>query len=254
MNRLSPAERLLIRLGIEKPNEIDLEAIAADQGVFVRYRAMDGCEARIVGDDRHAIVSINSASRPTRQRFSLAHELGHWHHHRGRCLFCSNDQIGNPAKGPLDPERQADDFASDLILPDFMIRPVLTKLKRVTVQAVSEIACEFNASLTATLLKIVKSNRFPIIAVCHGRAGRRWFDRADMVPSFWHPQDRLDPETFAHSVLTGQATDDAYPKKMPGDAWFSFRRAECYEIQEQSFRLPGDEVLTILMIPESGLG
>jgi len=40
---------------------------------------------------------------------------------------------------------------------------------------------------------------------------------------------------------------------MPGDAWFSFRRAERHELQEQSFRLPGDEVLTILTIPESAL-
>src|SRR5215210_6754803 len=76
----------------------------------------------------------------TRQRFSLAHELGHWHHHRGKYLFCGPEQIGNPARGPLDPERQADEFASDLIFPDFMFRPAIGKLGRVLLSDVREIA------------------------------------------------------------------------------------------------------------------
>jgi Zn-dependent peptidase ImmA (M78 family) len=112
----------------ERQSRHDLEAIAADRGVYVKYRHLDGCEARIVGHDRHAIISVNAASRLTGQRFSLAHELGHWHHHRGRCLFCTASQIGNPETGPLDPERQADDFAADLVLPHFMIWPRLLKV------------------------------------------------------------------------------------------------------------------------------
>jgi hypothetical protein len=37
MSRLAPAERILLDLGIERPDDIDLEAIASDQGVYVRY-------------------------------------------------------------------------------------------------------------------------------------------------------------------------------------------------------------------------
>ncbi|WP_236858334.1 ImmA/IrrE family metallo-endopeptidase [Cereibacter sphaeroides] len=35
-----------------------------------------------------AIITVNSRSPAARQRFSIAHELGHWHHHRGQCLMC----------------------------------------------------------------------------------------------------------------------------------------------------------------------
>ncbi|MFY9294887.1 MAG: ImmA/IrrE family metallo-endopeptidase [Methylorubrum rhodinum] len=250
MNAPSPAERLLMELGIERPQDIDLEAIASDQGVFITYRQLDGCEARIVGNEHSALISVNSGSRSTRQRFSVAHELGHWHHHRGKCLFCSATQIGNPANGPLDRERQADDFASDLLLPDFMVRPLLMKMRKVTLAAASEIADVFNVSRTAVLLRIVASNRFPVIVVCHQKGGRKWFRRADMVQPWWFPQDALDAETFAHAILLGDASDDVTPRRMPAEAWFSFKGADRHELLEQSFRLPGDQVLTVLTLPE----
>jgi hypothetical protein len=83
-DRLRPAERLLLDLGIGKPQDIDLEAIAWALGAAVNYRPLDKCEAMIVGGDRRAIITVNSKSIPVRRRFSIAHELGHWHHHRGR--------------------------------------------------------------------------------------------------------------------------------------------------------------------------
>jgi hypothetical protein len=45
----SPAERMLMGLGISEPKEIDLDAIAWTKGAVVNYRPMDGCEATIVG-------------------------------------------------------------------------------------------------------------------------------------------------------------------------------------------------------------
>jgi hypothetical protein len=38
----SPAERILRRLGITEPQEIDLEATAWDLGVRIRYRPLTG--------------------------------------------------------------------------------------------------------------------------------------------------------------------------------------------------------------------
>lgn len=95
MKKLSHAEKILKWLGITEPREIDLEAIAWTLGVRVKCRPLDGCEARIVGHNDQAIITVNSRSSPQRQRFSLAHELGHWNHHRGRILVCRADEIGS---------------------------------------------------------------------------------------------------------------------------------------------------------------
>jgi hypothetical protein len=90
--------------------------------------------------------------------------------------------------------------------------------------------------------------------VCHGKDKRRWFKRANMVPQWWFPRDDLDPDTFAFEILHNRAGEDAFPRKNGAGAWFEFRRVDRYEIQEQSFPLPNDEVLTVLTIPDEGLG
>jgi hypothetical protein len=215
---------------------------------------MDSADGTIIGSLNRAVIAINSSTIPTRQRFSLAHELGHWHFHRGRVLFCGPSDIGNFAGGPLDPERQADAFASDLILPGYLVRPKISKFKKVSLDLARELAEEFHASLTATLLKILNDNRFPILLVCHGKDRRRWFRRANIVPQWWFPREDLDAETFAFEILHGGAAEDVYPRKNGAGAWFDFRNVDRYEIYEQSFSLPNEEVLTVLTIPADGLG
>jgi Zn-dependent peptidase ImmA (M78 family) len=250
---LRPAERMLMGLGIERPDEIDLEAIAWEHGAVVKYRPLDRCDAMIVGTQRRAIITVNSRAIPARQRFSLAHEIGHWHHHRGQILFCGMSDIGNPAHGPLDPENQADQFASDLLLPDFMFRPRIVKMKRLMLAAAREIAEEFNVSLTATLLKLAESDRHPIIIVCHNKQRRRWFRAATMVPGWWFPKEDLDAESIAFEMLFGGAAEISYARKIGAEAWFEFRGVQRFEIQEQSFLLPNDEVLTLLILPADAL-
>lgn len=101
MTRLRPAELLLQELGITEPREIDLEAIAWTQGVHVRYRPLDGCEARIIGCGDRAIITVNDRSSARRQRFSIGHELGHWKWHRGRILVCRADEIEEATRAGL---------------------------------------------------------------------------------------------------------------------------------------------------------
>ena len=59
---LTVAERLLQELGVTSPNEIDLEAIAFHLNATVKYRQLDGCEARIVGAGNRAVITVNNSS------------------------------------------------------------------------------------------------------------------------------------------------------------------------------------------------
>jgi hypothetical protein len=108
MTPLTPAERILLSLGITSPKEIDLEAIAWSRGAVVNFRPLDKCETTIVGSQTRAVITVSNRSIPERQRFSIAHELGHWHHHRGRMLFCGQKDVGNPGNDANNPEQQAD--------------------------------------------------------------------------------------------------------------------------------------------------
>jgi hypothetical protein len=245
---LTPAERLLQDLGITEPDEIDLDAIAFHTGARVRYRPLNGCEARIVGSRDRAIITVRADTPPRRKRFSIAHELGHWHHHRGQCLACRAEE-SRPG-GLLSPERVADGYAGDLLMPNYLFRPLARQHARLTLKTVTTLADAFRTSQTATAIRLVESDHTPAVLVCHSPNGRRWFTRAPSVPTMWFPQDALDVDSFAFEVLFNNKPDDLMPRKVGANAWFDRWEAERYEILEQSCRIGSAEVLTILLISD----
>ena len=244
--RLTLPERILQHLGVERPGDIDIEAIAWELGALVRYRTLHSCEARVIGRGDKAIITVDDRVAPRRRRFSIGHELGHWHYHRGRCLICRTEDIGNRRKQANDPEHVADDYASDLLLPRYLLEPMLRDYARPTLKAMREVADAFNTSLTATIIKVIETNRYPVMLVCHGQQGRRWFKAAASVPSRWFPNCELDPDSFAFQLLFGDGPEETFPRSIGADAWFDRRDASDYEILEQSYRLPNKEVATVL--------
>lgn len=248
---LTPAERLLQNLGITEPEEIDLEAIAYHVNARVRFRALYGCEARIIGNGERAIITVNANSAPRRKRFSIAHELGHWHHHRGKRLVCRVDDY-HPDHA-LSPERVADGFAADLLMPNYLFRPLSRQHDNLSFKTVNALADAFLTSPAATAIRLVESDHSPTIVVCHGPDGRKWFRRAPSVPSRWFPQEQLDADSYAFDALFGSRPDDGMPRKIGADAWFDRRDAERYEVQEQTIRTWSDEILTLILIVDPAM-
>lgn len=92
--RSIPPAALLSELGIDTPEDIDIEAIAQHCGATIVYAPLVGCEARIIGYGERAIITINRASSPERKRFSAGHELGHWSNDRGKSILaCTENQL-----------------------------------------------------------------------------------------------------------------------------------------------------------------
>ena len=131
MTILSPAERVLQELGITDPGEIDLEAVAWHLGARIRLAELDGCEARITGYHNRAIIRVDQRTRRRRRRFSIAHELGHWCHHRGRMLVCRAEDIGSHNPGTPEIERVADRYAADLSPAALSLHPFVPRVRQV---------------------------------------------------------------------------------------------------------------------------
>ena len=250
MNQLSPAEELLKDLGVNVASDIDIEAIAYYVGAVIKYRPLNGCEGRIIGASDRAIITVNRLSIPTRQRFSAAHELGHWHYHRGRSLMCLSDDISNPVKGPSNPERVADGYAADLLMPRFLLRPMAKKIGKVSFQAVEALREEFKTSITATAIRLVEHGPEPAILVCHTAKGRKWFNRSRDIPQKWFPRDELDAYSDAMDVLYGRA-ERGNRSLIGADAWFDRWDAEKYEPYEETRRIADGEILTLLVFKDA---
>ncbi len=186
-----PAERLLRDLGITEPGEIDAEVIACAVGVTVRYRRLGVGDARIVGLGDRAIITVDDRASRVRQRFSVAHELGHWHHHRGRRLICHGAEQQDGAAGC---EREADGYAADLLMPRFMLEPLVAGVP-MSFDLVCQIAATFGVSTMAAALRLADVHPAAFALVVEEADGHRWFRRSAA----------LNPRWFVRSAASGMS-------------------------------------------------
>ncbi len=176
-SRLSRAERLLWDYGVVAPDQIDLDAIANDNGARVVRRHMDGCEARLLASSNGAVISINSSNYDGRQRFSLAHELAHWLCDRKAGSFlCAKEVIGPQNAEAKSVEAHANRYASQLVLPDYLVIP-WAEGKRANLDVAKSLASDFAASLTAAAIKLAKRTTLPACIVCHNQSRLMWHQR-----------------------------------------------------------------------------
>ncbi|TIP49786.1 MAG: ImmA/IrrE family metallo-endopeptidase [Mesorhizobium sp.] len=248
-------DALLKSLGITSPRDIDIEAIAFYVGLRIKRRCLKCCEAMITGRGNRGIISVVPGGMPQRERFSIAHELGHWAHHRGETVACRATDIGKFSK-TNEVERAADQYAANLLMPWSMFKTECREHRRLDLKSLKAVAAVFNTSLTATLIRMVDSELYPTaMMIRHGTGGRKWHRAAEGVPGYWFPKADLDRESFAFELLHNPAAQDqGFPRKIGADAWFDNWAAPRHEITEQSFRVPGEGVVTILLLDPHMVG
>lgn len=240
-----PAPALLRELGVTEPEDIRLEAIAQYCGATIVYEPLSGCAARIVGYGEEAFITVDSKSRLERRRFSAAHELGHWMADRGRISsFLCQEKVFATEWAEDNPERRANRYAADLLLPKFMFEP-RARNKEIIFDTVRSLAAVFRTSLTATAIRLVEFGSFPAIIVCNEQGRRRWFSRGPDVPDELRLRDTPGAYTCAYDLLRGSSAAEG-PTDVQSDGWISHPGARRYSLREDSVRIGHGLVLSIL--------
>jgi hypothetical protein len=244
---LTPAERLLWEFGITEPQHIDLDGIAVAHSAKVVYRPLSGCEARLVGDHERAIITINNRDVTSgRQRFSLAHELGHWLKDRHlRLVTCVKDDMSPSTMEARNIESAANDFASQLVLPNFLAIPSLAG-KAHTLDTASKLAQTFRASVTAAAIRMTKLSRGPVALVCHRQGGLSWFLKSIQLPHDVRIVRQLHQDTEAFAMAFGAGGNVNCAKVEPANRWLTMPDCWRREVVVQSMKLPSNRVLTML--------
>jgi len=235
---------LLQELGITTPEEIQLEAIAQHCRATIVYRRTVGCEARVLGYGDRAIITVNDAAQPERRRFSAAHELGHWMWDRGTiALNCSEDTLDGEWSAETI-ERRANRYAADLLLPDFMVQPIVQDCD-ISFAMVKHLADQFRTSFTATAIRLVELGSFPAMLICSEAGKRRWFFRSALVPpDYWpYTEPRLGTATF--DVLR-RSYEEGLVRNLTGENWIGHPAARQQQIHEEAIRLTPHLVLSLL--------
>jgi IrrE N-terminal-like domain len=248
---LHPAELLIQELGISHPRDIDVDAIAYDSRVEVRYETLVGCEATLVGFGGKAIATVRAESIRVRQRFSVGHELGHWALHRGQSFRCRVVDPSENLATHQEKEQEADAYAAHLLLPGPIFLPMLAASTTPSFTALRDIASEFEASVLATALRTVGSNAIPAVLTCHEGKNLRWFQFARDVPRRWYLKRELDSDAFAYEAIANGKLERGF-RMSSADSWFTNSDADNYEVKEHSL-VRGSEVLTLILLGQDML-
>ncbi len=243
------ARGVINELRIRRPAELVIEAIAWHYGARVHVTALEGAEACVVRRGARGTIIIRAGLDPGKHRFNLAHELGHFLMHPDLALKpCTESDLAPWAPRP-EVEREADDFATNLLLPEEFVAERL-KRKSPGLDFIGELARDFSTSLTATALRYVELSGLLCAVVVSSDAGVEWFRVAEGFPGWFEKGRPLHPDSWAYSALQGEPLPTGMQPVL-ATAWFKERRWKDIVIREQAIRLGSyGKALSLIWIPE----
>ncbi len=151
------ALRKRLRVPIDKPFDRDMLTVTEhDLGFAVTVMEMpDGVAGAYLIKRGQPFVFLKADDYPTRQRFTLAHEIGH--HELGHdAVYESFKDIGRETALPH--EQQANYFASELLAPEEAVRAWLDEHaadeEQLTIETLIHLADRFHISPPAMLYRL----------------------------------------------------------------------------------------------------
>ena len=212
---------------------------------------LEHCEGLLVrpqGIPRGIVAIRRNIPSVGRKRFTIAHEIGHYllpgHDEYGS--ICETGDIERWNRTANSREREADDFAAELLIPTAVVRARLARSKP-SLEVIDTIASDCKASLAASAWKYcdLTSEQCSIVWSEGGRVS--WSRRSSEFPFFIRKGQAIEQDSFASNCFRGERVPYV-PEPVPADAWIeSENLKEGSKIYEESRLLPSyGSVLTLL--------
>ena len=156
------ARKLLNQFKLQPP--IDIEALVKAHNIAIRTQELeDSISGMLVIKDGRVIIGVNEKHHPNRQRFTLAHELGHFLLHRGSSsIFVDASTVffrdGISSDGSKAQEVEANAFAGELLMPEKLIREAINSrpIDAFDEGAVRRLATQFAVSAQALTIRLTR--------------------------------------------------------------------------------------------------
>ena len=150
------ANTLLHSLGFSTV-PVQVEKIAAHFGITISYDLGDDISGLLICKKDVTVIGVNLKESVVRQRFTIAHELGHYTLHRGKAeLFVDKDYIVMKRSGEKDAlELEANAFAAALLMPLELIESQLLNIPTLsTEEKIKSLAKSFQVSTIAMTYRL----------------------------------------------------------------------------------------------------
>lgn len=240
------AQDILLSLQLTPP--IDVFKICETYDLNVNYENISSAEALLIisKQKKNIIINDRKISYKPRQRFTIAHEIGHffipWH---ANVYECSN--VGNFCSDNTE-ENEADIFASELLIPSNILFPI-TNNKTINLELIMELAREFNVSLTAMARKVILNTQQKVIVLFYYNNGTK-FVQAQSEGFDFILKPGVILGSAAKELLQNRSSNgnEIVKKTLRSNVWFSENVMEC-EVVEESLNQPNfNRVFTLLRI------
>lgn len=230
------ARSLLRHLRVEQP--VDLELVAYATGLSIRREnptSFEGALTRIPGQAQGVVVVRRGSRGWGRERFTIAHEIGHYVLPGHGSLVCSAEQMASHGRAGDEHEVAANRFAAELLLPAAEVSLMVRK-QMLTLEIVRSIAHKFCVSLTAAAFQCMDVTDECCAAVVSIDGIRRFF-RASTAWGYFIPiRRRLDDKTAAVRLGFEETSVTA---EVPAIAWATSDKMEPgARLIERSIYLP----------------
>lgn len=251
------AKKIIEDYGIHNPEDIDIEAIALDRGLFVMEGPLSGSWARLLRKGSGGLIRVSSDIAITGQkRFCVAHELGHFllHSHDDQLEFCSSkDMLPGYERRPEEPEANA--FAGELLMPEALVRRRLNPTD-LTLARLEEIGAEFGTTISATIHRAVDV-AVHVCALVRSEDGvlRSFHVGPDFPFRLREMKSKLDERSCAGEFFRG-GTAIEQEADVPADAWLEDPRMTGSEtVRELTIPMPnyGSALTVLWVVPDSKL-
>lgn len=152
------AEKVLSQYGVGSV-PINVLEIAKKAGVLIKYAPSSKFSGLLYRKDDIAFMAISSSESNVRQRFTIAHELGHFFLHPQKDTFVEfRDNEKNIARGIK--EIQANQFAAALLMPRKFLEKDVKSFKEtgLTKQTTEFLAKKYHVSEEAMTFRLLNLN------------------------------------------------------------------------------------------------
>ncbi|MHB1166802.1 MAG: ImmA/IrrE family metallo-endopeptidase [Candidatus Nanopelagicales bacterium] len=143
---------------------VDVEQLARSEGVQLIWGNLESAISGVlIREDSASILAVNKLHNPRRQRFTIAHELGHFRLHPGRLHIVDSTVRVNfrndvSSRATDAEEIEANAFAAALLMPAAHVRAALERLQNAPgnpTRAVSQLAEQFGVSAEAMGYRLI---------------------------------------------------------------------------------------------------
>jgi Zn-dependent peptidase ImmA (M78 family) len=156
------AARQVLKKSDERP-PIDVLAIVKAHGISVVFQELeDVVSGMLVAKGQRAVIAVNKNHHIHRQRFTMAHEFGHFLLHRAAGNVFVDGSVffrdETSAEGTNLQEIEANAFAAELLMPEelLMARVAGRRLDAFDDVVIHQLADEYGVSTQALTIRLTK--------------------------------------------------------------------------------------------------